>query len=167
VAFYADDGQATPTPEIAATVQRAALALAEAGLSVEEARPACLSQSREISQRYWAMSELSGQQVEQLLLDWDRFRGAMLGFMGAYDLIVCPADYRPASRHDEEAEQRFNYTLPFSVTGWPCVVVRAGTSPDRLPLGVQIVARAWREDVALAAAQQVEAALGGWQPPPI
>ena len=167
VAFYADDGQATPTPEIAAAVQRAALALAEAGLSVEEAQPACLPQSREISERYWAMSELSGEQVEQLLLDWDGFRSVMLGFMAAYDLIVCPADYRPASRHDEEAGQRFNYTLPFSLTGWPCVVVRAGTSPEGLPLGVQIVARAWREDVALAAAQQVEVALGGWQPPPI
>ena len=167
VAFYADDGQAAPTSEIAAAVQQAALALGEAGLSVEEARPACLSQSREISQRYWAMSELSGEQVEQLLLDWDRFRSAMLGFMAAYDLILCPADYRPASRHDEQAEQRFNYTLPFSLTGWPCVVVRAGSSPEGLPLGVQIVARAWREDVALAAAQQVETALGGWQPPPI
>jgi amidase len=30
---------------------------------------------------------------------------------------------------------------------------------------VQIVARSWREDVALAAASYLEAVLGGWQPP--
>jgi amidase len=30
---------------------------------------------------------------------------------------------------------------------------------------VQVVARAWREDVALAVAQHLEQALGGWQRP--
>jgi len=29
------------------------------------------------------------------------------------------------------------------------------------------VARPWREDVALAVAQYLEAALGGWQRPPL
>jgi amidase len=44
-------------------------------------------------------------------------------------------------------------------------VVRAETSPEGLPVGVQVVARPWREDMALAAAGAVETALGGWQPP--
>jgi hypothetical protein len=35
-----------------------------------------------------------------------------------------------------------------------------------LPLGVQIVAQHWREDLALEAGQAIEIALGGWQPPP-
>jgi len=35
-----------------------------------------------------------------------------------------------------------------------------------LPVGVQCVAHPWREDVALRAAAHLEAALGGWQPPP-
>jgi len=30
-----------------------------------------------------------------------------------------------------------------------------------------VVARPWREDVALAVAQHLEAALDGWQPPPL
>jgi amidase len=34
-----------------------------------------------------------------------------------------------------------------------------------LPIGVQVVARPWREDVALAVVQQLETALGGWQKP--
>jgi amidase len=45
-------------------------------------------------------------------------------------------------------------------------VVRAGTSPEGLPLGVQVIARPWREDVALALARRIEATLGGWRPPP-
>ena len=46
-------------------------------------------------------------------------------------------------------------------------MVRAGTSPDGLPIGVQVVARPWREDVSLAVAQYLEGALGGWQRPPM
>ena len=53
---------------------------------------------------------------------------------------------------------RFSYTLPFSLCGWPCMVVRAGTSAEGMPIGVQIAARPWREDVALAIGQAVEAA---------
>ncbi len=113
------------------------------------------------------MSQLSGAEVGQLFLDWDRFRSAMLAFAAEYDVILCPVDYRPAPRHGEKAAWLFNYTLPFSLTGWPCVVVRAGTSPEGLPIGVQIVARPWREDVALAVAQHIETALHGWQRPPI
>ncbi len=72
--------------------------------------------------------------------------------------------FRSATAYDDSV---WAYTLPCSLTGWPCVVVRAGTSPEGLPIGVQIVARPWREDVALAVAQRIESALGGWQRPPL
>jgi len=42
-------------------------------------------------------------------------------------------------------------------------VVRCGTAADGMPIGVQVVARPWRDDVALAAAGVLERALGGWQ----
>lgn len=51
------------------------------------------------------------------------------------------------------------------MTGWPAVVVRGGTSSNGLPIGVQIVARPWREDVALAVAGYLEKMLGGFKPP--
>jgi len=41
--------------------------------------------------------------------------------------------------------------------------VRGGTSPEGSPIGVQVVARPWREDIALAVAQHLETVLGGWQ----
>ena len=51
------------------------------------------------------------------------------------------------------------------MTGWPGAIVRGGTSPEGLPIGVQVVARPWREDVALALARIIEDGSGGWQKP--
>jgi amidase len=45
--------------------------------------------------------------------------------------------------------------------------VRAGISPEGLPIGAQLIAKPWREDVALAAAACVERASGGWIAPEI
>jgi amidase len=45
--------------------------------------------------------------------------------------------------------------------------VRAGTSAEGLPVGVQLVAAPWREDIALALAQEIEKLMGGFQPPPL
>ena len=94
--------------------------------------------------------------------DWDQFRTTMLGFVERYDLILCPVADEPAVPLSEEGNGI--YCLPYSLTGYPCVVVRAGTSPQGLPIGVQVVARPWREEVALAAAGWIEMTLGGWRP---
>ncbi len=59
------------------------------------------------------------------------------------------------------------YTFAYNLTGWPGVVVRGGTAPGNLPIGVQVVAQPWREDVALAVAREIEAASGGWRAPPL
>ncbi len=167
VAFYTDDGIATPTPETTDVVNTTASMLAEAGLSIEERRPGRIDASLDISRRYWRQNELNGEEIEQLMADWDRFRCTMLSFMENYDALLCPACYSPAVPHGAMQDIEFSYALPYSLTGWPCVVVRAGTSSEGLPIGVQVVARPWREDVALAVAQHIETALGGWQRPPI
>ncbi len=169
VAVYTDDGIVTPTPETAAAVRAAAQALAAAGAQVEEACLPRVETSLEISRRYWQQdaAKLDGPENQRLLKDWDEFRTAGLAFMENHDLILCPASWGPAVPHGAVRDEVFSYTLPYSLTGWPSVIVRAGTSPEGLPLGVQITARPWREDVALAAAQHVEATLGGWQKPPL
>jgi amidase len=105
------------------------------------------------------------------LEEWDRFRSAMLSFMRDYDAIICPVNASPALAHGisrkKERRKGGSYTNVYNLTGWPGAVVRAGTSPEGLPIGVQVVARPWREDVALAIAQHIEKALGGWRPPPL
>jgi amidase len=106
-----------------------------------------------------------------LLEDVDTYRSEMLTFLHQYDVILCPVCAFPAPPHGStlEADMRlgFSYTGAYNLTGWPGAVVRGGTSPDGLPIGVQVVARPWREDVALAVAQQLETALGGWRRPPL
>lgn len=101
----------------------------------------------------------------------DIFRSMMLSFMQNYDVILCPVNAYAALKHgisfDEEVIPAFTYTWAYNLTGWPSVVVRGGTSPEGLPIGVQIVSRPWREDVALAVAQIIESELGGWKAPPL
>lgn len=163
IAFYEDDGLSGASAETRATVERAARLLAEAGARVERAVPD-LTDVWPITRRFWSLDEASGGEAVDLYQRWDRFRSDMLGFLRNYDVILCPVDARPAPLHEEEDPGRFSYTLAYSLTGWPCAVVRAGTSPEQLPIGVQVVARPWREDVALAVAGFVESSTGGWRP---
>jgi amidase len=106
-------------------------------------------------------------------MKWDACRGAMLPFLKKYDVIICPVDPYPAMPHGFTRQGHFkpqgltSYTKPYSLTGWPSVAVRGGASSEGLPIGVQVVARPWREDVALAVAQHIEVVLGGWQRPPL
>ena len=104
-----------------------------------------------------------------LISEWDMFCSAMIRFIENYDVIICPVVAFPAQPHgfilEKDKDLGFSYCFTYNLTGWPAVVVRGGTSPEGLPIGVQVVARPWREDVALAVAQHIETALGGWKPP--
>ena len=108
---------------------------------------------------------------DTLLADWKSFRHAMLRSMETRDCIVCPVARDPAPLHGatlaEDPMAPMSFSLSWSLTGWPVVVVRAGTSRDGLPIGVQLVARPWREEIALAAARVVERELGPWPIPPL
>ena len=178
VAFYTHHAEAEPTPETAETCQQAARLLAGICASVEEVLPPRIEEADAITRQYWQRPEsasadmwlpdgevkLSSEEVEAHLFAWDRFRRALIGFMARYDVIVTPAAEQPATAHGTHSGG-IPYTLPYSLTGWPCVVVRAGTAAGGLPIGVQIVAQPWRDDVALAVAHEIERGRGGWQPP--
>ncbi len=178
VAYYTHHAEAEPTRETAETCRQAAQVLADMGARVEEALPPRIEEAADITRQYWQRPEsasadewaadgevhLSSAEVEQHLFTWDRFRRALVGFMAHYDVILTPTAERPATPHGTDSGW-IPYTLPYSLTGWPCVVVRAGTAPEGLPIGVQVVARPWRDDLALAVALAIERALGGWQPP--
>jgi amidase len=163
VAWYADDGMAKPTHAIATVVRSAVRALSDAGCEVTEARPPALHEAHQVTLGYWGDKRMSH---DRLIKRWDAFRTSMLGFMAGFDLIVSPVapDIAPLYRAKYVPTHLFSYTIPYSLTGNPCVVVRAGTSPEGLPIGVQVVARNWHDDVALRAAYSIERALGGWRP---
>jgi amidase len=102
--------------------------------------------------------------------EWDAYRAAMRAFLHRYDVLVCPAYTHPALPHRtstlDENFRGFSHTMAYNVAGWPAAVVRCGTSSEGLPIGVQIAAAPWREDIALAVAAQLEKKFGGWQPVP-
>src|SRR5262249_37290597 len=93
-----------------------------------------------------------------------------LGIFQTFDAILCPAVALPATVHGAASDPRtgpgiFSYAVPYNLTDWPAVVVRGGTSAEGLPIGGQVVAHPWREDIALALANRLEA-LCGFLPPP-
>ena len=97
------------------------------------------------------------------------FRARMRRLMSDYDLIIAPVTTGPAPRHMETPYgipqdeyflyQAFNYVHTFAVAGLPVAVAPAGTQ-DGLPLGVQLAAQPFREDVALAAARYLQDHIG-------
>ena len=169
VALHVDNGLATPTAETVAAVRDAAAALRGAGARVEEAAPP--GGGHELTLEIWRSygDEMRAGDLYRVLRRWDAYRAEMLAFADRFDLIVCPVFPGPARPHGGmnvpgEIEPT-SFTTPASLTGWPAATVRAGTSPEGLPIGVQLVARPWRDDVALAAALAVERALGGYRAP--
>ena len=179
VAWFTSMPGASPGAAASAAVESAIRALAGSGALVEQAAPPGLDQSLPISIAYWKRVEsaelgrwapdrpnqLSGEENERLLFEWDHFRRQMLAFMAGYELIVCPVATGAAPALDVPVDAAtYLYTLPFSLTGQPVVVVRAGTE-DGMPVGVQVVGRHWQDATVLAAARVIEHAAAGWPAP--
>jgi amidase len=106
----------------------------------------------------------------------DAIRSEQLQWFEKYDLIICPASQRAPIPLDYEPPEREGgrrggggYTSQYNTTGWPAGVVRAGTSTEApgLPLGIQVVAQPWRDDIVIAALAHIEKQAGGWQMPKI
>jgi amidase len=91
----------------------------------------------------------------------------MQRFLNRFDVILSPVAAFPALPHgrsiEEETFRGFSYTMTHNMTGWPAAVVRCGTSSDGLPIGVQIAAGQWREELVLAVALRLEQLCGGWK----
>ena len=169
VAAFGELDHARADAATAQVLDAAAAALREAGATVEEATPP--SGGHDITIEVWRSygGELDSLGLYRLLRRWDAYRTAMLAWGEGYDLLLSPVFGGPAPPHgalaNHEGVDPTGFTTPHSLTGWPAATVRCGSSPEGLPIGMQLVARPWRDDVALAAAAALERALGGWRPP--
>jgi amidase len=102
--------------------------------------------------------------------DWAALRAQIRAYVSHHDVVVAPVTTGAAPRHGcEPGRDRqldsylpFNYTHAYSIAGLPVAVVPVGRSEDSLPIGVQVIAQPFRDDVALAAAATLEAAHGGF-----
>jgi amidase len=164
-----DLGGTDLTPEAWAATQQVARRLEALGAAVEPLDLPILDEALDVSLAYWARPEsmshrqwrppgsstLTADQVEESLFRWERLQRRLETVMDDWDAIVCPATPGPAPAHRLLDARDYLYTLPFSLTAQPVVVVPAGRA-GVLPLGAQIVGRRWREDVVLALAQGIE-----------
>jgi len=179
IGWFIEMPGAQPDDATIAAVRAAVAGVAGAARSVEEVTLPRAVESMTITRAYWRRVQsaswaewrpdrphsLSVEEIERSLFEWDRFRRNMLTFMERYDVLICPVAEGSAPPHGGITADSYAYTLPFSLTGWPVVTFRAG-SDGEMPIGVQVVARPWREPDAVAVAGVIEEALGGWRPPP-
>jgi aspartyl-tRNA(Asn)/glutamyl-tRNA(Gln) amidotransferase subunit A len=109
-----------------------------------------------LSAGYYDAYYLKAQKVRTLIAnDFD-------AAFGAVDAIVCPTSPTPAFRLGEKTADPLSmylsdvYTLPASLAGLPAASVPCAPTKSGLPIGLQIIAPALREDTVFALA-------GAWE----
>jgi amidase len=113
----------------------------------------------------------AGQYVDALDLAHRWSRGVVGWWSEGFDLLLTPTCAEPPPllgdvvgppdnpfRGLERAVPFATFAAPFNVTGQPAVSLPLHWSAAGLPIGVQLVADQWREDVLLRVAAQLEAA---------
>ena len=109
-----------------------------------------------------------------LLMAWvlqDQLRFKFGQQLRDYPILLCPVSAVPAFRHGEREWSvdgelvgypgAFVYSQVFNLLGAPAATIPAGTSPDGMPIGVQIVAGPNQDRALTAVARELEAGLRG------
>jgi amidase len=131
---------------------------------------------RHVPQVSWLLEQLrpyalSAEGFFELMRRWAELRSAIRRFVARYDLVVCPVAAGPAPHHgcrpsDDavlEDYDDFAHSFAYAIAGLPAATVPAGGEKG-MPVGVQVVAPAFRDDLALAAAAAIEVALAATIP---
>jgi amidase len=112
--------------------------------------------------------EIDQREFAQVITLWDNYRSSMLAFFDEFDVLICPVNANTAIPLGETEDMlAYTYTSAYNLTGWPGAVIRAGSDSSGLPIGVQILARPFREDHCLAVAAWLEEHLGEFPRPAI
>ncbi len=126
-------------------------------------------------------AQASAQQHFASLAERDRLIGSLESFLSEYDAWLCPVAAVPAFEHRQpdrtdlplEVDGRMMtgafacmaYTLVFSLTGHPVVVLPVAQSQQGLPIGVQVVGRLWGEMALLNVAEALTEVTGPFRRP--
>lgn len=123
---------------------------------------------------FLSIAEAAGElSTRELLFAWaelDLIRSKFLAETDKFPILLCPVASIPAFRHTERTWtidgtpvkylDAVRHTQWFNVLAMPAAVVPVGRSPEGLPIGVQIAARPFEDEAALAVASVVDAAFG-------
>ena len=98
----------------------------------------------------------------------DALRRDLEDLLGDDGVFLYPPHPLPAPYHHQPLVVLFNfaYTAVFNVLGTPATAVPMGlATAERVPVGVQVVARRYCDRLNFAVAVELERAFGGWVPP--
>lgn len=117
-----------------------------------------------------AAGPITGPELLSAWAELDLLRAKTLDEMNDFPVLLCPVASIPAFRHGERSwtidGRSVGYLDAVRFTQWfnalvcPAAVIPVGRSPEGLPIGVQIVARPFEDEVALGIAAVVDAAFG-------
>jgi len=117
-----------------------------------------------------AAGPLSAAELLNAWAELDTLRGKTLEEMREFPVLLCPTASVPAFRHGErlwtidgvaiEHLDAWRYAQWFNALAAPAAIVPVGVSKEGLPIGVQIAARPFEDEVALGVAAIVDAAFG-------
>jgi Asp-tRNA(Asn)/Glu-tRNA(Gln) amidotransferase A subunit family amidase len=132
---------------------------------------------KEFSAGVAAQSSHTGESLLDTWIQRDELRVKIFAQMRDYPVLLCPVASIPAFRHGERSWQvegktvkyldAWSYTEWFNLLGTPAVAVPVGKSPEGLPIGVQILARPWQEELVISVAAALEDQCGRYPHPNI
>ncbi len=125
----------------------------------------------------WAASEPphTGESLLDTWINRDVVRMQVFAQMRDYPVLLCPVASIPAFRHGERSWQvegwqagkktveyldAWSYTEWFNLLGMPAISVPVGKSPEGLPIGVQMAACPWNEELVISVAAALEEQVG-------
>ena len=109
-------------------------------------------------------------------------RAAWARYFADVDVFLCPATFSPAFPHDPRPFEARTIATPegdrpyagqafwvahASLPGLPALSAPVGQTPDRLPVGIQVVGPLYEDDTAISFAGLLGDVAGGYQPPPV
>src|SRR6185312_8655224 len=90
---------------------------------------------------------------------WQRRLASWWAPDGGFDLLLTPTFEIPPPLLDARSradDPRGTFTMPWNFTGQPAISLPLHWNAEGLPIGVQLVAPAWREDLLIRVAAQLE-----------
>ena len=153
-------------------------AQADGGVPLIEALGDKASLSRERLRRFLLQPQpvKSAAEFFGIAIQRDMYRIELAKFMERYPIIICAPFCITAFEHGAQEVAIDGKKFDLFAANWPALwgncaglpgaVVPGGRDKDGLPIGIQIVGRAFGEETVLAVAKVLEQELGGFQRPP-
>ncbi|NLS97862.1 MAG: amidase [Planctomycetaceae bacterium] len=108
-------------------------------------------------------------EIEGFMDEWPTLRRKVFASMEGFAAVLAPVCETPAMSHGTvmrnavERRSMMHVAIYSPIYAFPFGSVRCSESPEGLPIGVQVVGSAHREDIVLRVMAELEDEFGGWR----